>query len=65
MRRDGKAWVIEADYEDAAPLFANLSLLVTFDKTVSRRRRVTEACFGRDEHAPNGPGALAARQAGI
>ena len=34
IRRDGQAWVVQAAYEDAAPLFANLSLLVTFDKSV-------------------------------
>lgn len=34
VRRDGKAWLIEASYEDVAPLFANLSLLVKFDKAV-------------------------------
>jgi hypothetical protein len=32
--REGKAWTIEAKYEDTAPLFANLSLLLTFDKVV-------------------------------
>jgi len=34
VRREGGAWVIEAKYDDEAPLFANLSLHVTFDKTV-------------------------------
>ena len=34
IRREGKAWVIEAKYDDEAPLFGNLSLHVTFDKTV-------------------------------
>jgi hypothetical protein len=34
IRREGTAWVIEAKYDDEAPLFANLSLHVTFDKTV-------------------------------
>jgi len=34
VRREGAAWVIEAKYDDEAPLFANLSLHVTFDKTV-------------------------------
>jgi hypothetical protein len=34
ITRDGKAWVIEAKYEDTAPLFANLSILLAFDKVV-------------------------------
>jgi hypothetical protein len=34
IEREGKAWTIEAKYEDTAPLFANLSLLLTFDKVV-------------------------------
>ncbi len=32
IRQDGSGWVIEAKYEDTAPLFGNLSLLVDFDK---------------------------------
>jgi len=32
IRRDGTVWLIEAEYEDVAPLFSNLSLLVKFDK---------------------------------
>ena len=32
IRRDGDRWVIEAKYQDVAPLFYNLSLLVDFDK---------------------------------
>jgi Domain of unknown function (DUF4845) len=32
VRREGGAWVIEAKYEDEAPLLANVSLHVTFDK---------------------------------
>lgn len=32
VRRDGSSWVIEAKYQDVAPLFANLSLLIDFDK---------------------------------
>lgn len=32
IKRNGSAWVIEAKYEDVAPLFANLSLIVDFDK---------------------------------
>jgi hypothetical protein len=34
IRRDGKAWVIEAQYEGVAPLFANISIHVDFDKVV-------------------------------
>jgi hypothetical protein len=32
IRREGTTWIIEAKYEDVAPLFANLSLLLQFDK---------------------------------
>ena len=32
ISRDGQHWVLEAKYEDTAPLFANLSLLLAFDK---------------------------------
>jgi Domain of unknown function (DUF4845) len=34
ITRDGGSWVIESQYDDDAPLFGNLSLHVTFDKTV-------------------------------
>ncbi len=34
VRREGGAWVIEAKYDDEAPLFGNVSLHVMFDKTV-------------------------------
>jgi hypothetical protein len=34
ITRDGASWVIESQYDDDAPLFGNLSLHVTFDKTV-------------------------------
>jgi hypothetical protein len=30
--RDGSGWSIEAKYEDAAPLFAGISVVVDFDK---------------------------------
>jgi hypothetical protein len=33
IRRDGTGWVIEAKYSDWAPLFANISLQIDFDKT--------------------------------
>lgn len=32
IRQNAGAWVIEAKYEDAAPLFGNISLVVDFDK---------------------------------
>lgn len=35
IQRDGSGWTIEAKYEDTAPLFGNISLVVDFDK-VSR-----------------------------
>ena len=34
IHRDGEHWVAIADYEDVAPLFGNISLLVQFDKEV-------------------------------
>ncbi|MGN6452632.1 MAG: DUF4845 domain-containing protein [Steroidobacteraceae bacterium] len=34
ITKDGGAWLVESQYDDDAPLFANLSLHVTFDKTV-------------------------------
>jgi len=34
ITRDGKAWAIQVAYDDQAPLFANLAILVVFDKTV-------------------------------
>jgi hypothetical protein len=35
ITRDGRAWVVEAAYDDQAPLFDNIFILVTFDKTVT------------------------------
>jgi hypothetical protein len=32
IRRDGDGWVLEAKYTDGAPLFANVSLQIDFDK---------------------------------
>jgi Domain of unknown function (DUF4845) len=32
IQRNGTSWVIEAKYQDVAPLFANVSLLIDFDK---------------------------------
>jgi hypothetical protein len=34
IHRDGDHWVAEANYEDLAPLFGNISILVQFDKRV-------------------------------
>jgi Domain of unknown function (DUF4845) len=34
VHRDGDHWVAIAKYEDVAPLFGNLSLLIQFDKQV-------------------------------
>jgi len=34
ITRDNSIWKIEANYDDQAPLFSNVSLLVTFDKIV-------------------------------
>jgi hypothetical protein len=31
VRRDGETWLISIDYEDVAPLFADISLLVKFN----------------------------------
>jgi hypothetical protein len=35
ITRDGKSWVINASYDDQAPLFSNIFILVSFDKTVT------------------------------
>ena len=34
ITKDGAAWVVETKYDDDAPLFANVSLHITFDKKV-------------------------------
>ena len=34
ITKDGASWIVESQYDDEAPLFANLSLHVTFDKKV-------------------------------
>jgi hypothetical protein len=34
IARDGARWVVEMAYDDEVPLFANISLHVTFDKVV-------------------------------
>ena len=35
ITRDGKAWVVNAAYDDQAPLFSNIFILISFDKTVT------------------------------
>ena len=35
ITRNGKSWVINASYDDQAPLFSNVFILVSFDKTVT------------------------------
>lgn len=37
VRRDSGTWIIEAQYDDTAPLFANISMLVEFNKSVTLR----------------------------
>ena len=32
VTREGSNWVLDADYEDSAPLFADISLVVHFEK---------------------------------
>jgi hypothetical protein len=34
IQRQGKGWVMDASYDDQAPLFANISIQVAFHKTV-------------------------------
>jgi len=34
VKRDGHGWVIDANYDDQAPLFANISILIAFHKAV-------------------------------
>jgi hypothetical protein len=35
ITREGKSWVLNAAYDDQAPLFSNVFILVSFDKTVT------------------------------
>jgi hypothetical protein len=35
IARNGRSWVVTAAYDDQAPLFANVFILVTFDKSVT------------------------------
>jgi hypothetical protein len=34
IRRDGSVWIVQTAYEETAPLFSNISLVVAFDKSV-------------------------------
>jgi len=34
VKRDGHGWIIDATYDDQAPLFANISILIAFHKAV-------------------------------
>jgi hypothetical protein len=35
IKRDGRSWVVSATYDDQAPLFSNVFILVSFDKSVT------------------------------
>jgi hypothetical protein len=35
ITREGKSWTVSATYDDQAPLFSNVFILVTFDKSVT------------------------------
>jgi Domain of unknown function (DUF4845) len=35
ITRNGKAWTVQASYDDQAPLFSNVFILVAFDKSVT------------------------------
>jgi len=35
ITRNGKEWTIDGGYDDQAPLFSNVSILVSFNKTVT------------------------------
>ena len=34
IRRDGSVWIVQSTYEESAPLFSNIAMVVAFDKTV-------------------------------
>jgi hypothetical protein len=34
VRRDGSVWIIQSTYDETAPLFSDIALVVSFDKTV-------------------------------
>lgn len=35
IAREGRAWVVSATYDDQTPMFANVSITVSFDKSVT------------------------------
>jgi hypothetical protein len=35
IHRDGQTWIVDTAYEDVAPLFGNVSLLIKFNKSVT------------------------------
>ena len=35
IHKDGAAWIMRAEYDDLAPLFANASILLKFDKVAT------------------------------
>jgi hypothetical protein len=35
VTRNGRSWIVDAAYDDQAPLFSNIFILVTFDKKVT------------------------------
>jgi hypothetical protein len=35
ITRDGQSWIVSAAYDDQAPLFSNVFILVSFDKSVT------------------------------
>ncbi len=35
ITRDGRSWIVSASYDDQAPLFSNVFILVSFDKSVT------------------------------
>jgi hypothetical protein len=35
VTREGRGWIVNAAYDDQAPLFANIFILVSFDKSVT------------------------------
>lgn len=37
IRRDGSVWIVQTTYDETAPLFWNISLVVGFDKSVQIR----------------------------
>lgn len=41
ITRDGQQWLMEASYDDQAPLIGNMAVLVSFEKTVRAPRRVS------------------------